>query len=183
MKYCSLCGSDQLNFLIPPGDSLPRHICKSCGEIHYSNPKIIVGALPVWEDKILLCKRAIEPRYGKWTLPCGYMENAETVEEGAIRETAEEAKANIKIISLQSVYSIPHINQIYMIFLADLVDLNFSPGEESLEVELYNEEDIPWKEIAFSAVQFSLETFLRDRRDNTLGYTRVGKFYRNIKDY
>ena len=114
-----------MEFAIPPGDSLPRHICSGCGTVHYSNPKIIVGALPIWEGKILLCKRAIEPRLGKWTLPCGFMENAETAEEGAIRETVEEAKANIKITNLQSVYSIPQINQVYLVFLAELLDLNF----------------------------------------------------------
>lgn len=165
-----------MELAIPPGDSLPRHICQGCGTIHYSNPKIIVGSLPIWERKILLCKRAIEPRLGKWTLPCGFMENAETAEEGAIRETVEEAKANIKITSLQSVYSIPPINQVYMVFLAELLDLNFSPGEESLEVQLFEEETIPWDEIAFSAIFFSLENYFADRKNGSIGFTRLGKF-------
>lgn len=176
MNYCSNCGSKKLAFEVPKGDSLPRFICKDCETIHYLNPKIIVGSLPVWEDRILLCKRAIEPRYGKWTLPCGFMENGETVEEGAMRETAEEANARIRIQGIQSIYSIPHINQVYMVFLSELIDLNFSPGEESLEVELFREEEVPWEEIAFSAVKFSLENFYRDKRDGNLELTRMGYF-------
>jgi ADP-ribose pyrophosphatase YjhB (NUDIX family) len=172
-----------LEFAIPPGDSLPRHICSGCGTVHYSNPKIIVGALPIWEGKILLCKRAIEPRLGKWTLPCGFMENAETAEEGAIRETVEEAKANIKITNLQSVYSIPQINQVYLVFLAELLDLNFSPGEESLEVQLFEEDSIPWKEIAFSAIYFSLENYLKDRKTGNTSFTRLGKFSHKKREY
>jgi len=129
----------------------------------------------------LLCRRAIEPRYGKWTLPCGFMENGETVEEGAIRETIEEANANIRILGIQSVYSIPHINQVYVVLLSDLLDLGFSPGMESLEVGLFREEDIPWNEIAFSAVRFSLENFFRDRKSGNLHITRMG-FFDNRKN-
>lgn len=183
MNYCSTCGSGDLQFRVPVGDSLPRFVCGSCGSIHYLNPKIIVGSIPVWEDKILLCRRAIEPRYGMWTLPCGYMENGETIEDGAIRETAEEANAKIKIRNLQSVYSIPHINQVYMVFLSDLVDLDFFPGEESLEVELFREEEIPWNEIAFTAVQFSLENFFADRKLGNLDLTRLGQFSKPQTQY
>lgn len=176
MNYCSHCGSSQLEFIVPPGDSLPRYVCGSCRKIHYVNPKIIVGSLPLWEDKILLCKRAIKPRYGKWTLPCGFMENGETVEEGAIRETKEEANANIEIIGIQSVYSIPHINQVYILFLSQLKDLNFFPGAESLEVGLFREDEINWQEIAFSAVRFALENFFRDRKTGNLFQTRLGRY-------
>ncbi|WCL49607.1 NUDIX hydrolase [Leptospira sp. GIMC2001] len=182
MKYCSLCGSQDLIFKVPSGDSLPRYICGGCETIHYVNPKIIVGAIPTYKDQILLCKRAIEPRKGKWTLPCGYMENGETVEEGAARETLEEANARIVIKNLQSVYSIPYINQVYLVFNSELLDLDFSAGEESLEVELFNEEDIPWSEIAFSAIKFSLETFLQDRKEGNLHITRVGRYALNKKD-
>lgn len=179
MKFCSICGSNKLTLKIPAGDNLPRYICESCEEIHYINPKIIVGALPTWEDKVLLCKRAIEPRYGKWTLPCGFMENEETIEEGAKRETIEEANANIEIQNLQAVYSIPHISQVYVVFLSKLLDMNFSSGEESLEVGLFREEDIPWHELAFSAVKFSLENYFKDRRNGNLNCTRVGHYSGN----
>lgn len=179
MNFCSHCGSKDLEFIIPAGDSLPRYVCPKCKTIHYVNPKIIVGSIPIWEDKILLCKRAIEPRYGKWTLPCGYMENGETVEQGAMRETEEEANARIQVIGIQSIYSVPHINQVYMVFHSQLLDLEFSAGEESLEVGLFREEDIPWNELAFSAVHFSLKHFFQDRKQGKLENTRIGCFQPN----
>lgn len=181
MNFCNNCGSKSLEFSVPEGDNLPRFVCQDCETIHYENPKIIVGAIPVWEDKILLCKRAIEPRYGKWTLPCGFMENGETVEEGAMRETEEEANARIKISGIQSIYSIPHINQVYMVFLSNLLDLDYSAGQESLEVGLFREEDIPWKELAFSAVEFSLKHFFQDRKNGHLQCTRIGFFQTSMK--
>ncbi|EMO60542.1 NUDIX domain protein [Leptospira borgpetersenii serovar Pomona str. 200901868] len=115
MKYCGSCGSSVV-YKIPEGDNRSRYVCDNCGTIHYQNPKIVVGSIPVWENRILLCKRAIEPRKGYWTLPAGFLENRETVEEGAVRETQEEANAEIRIVGLQSIYSIPHISQIYMFF-------------------------------------------------------------------
>lgn len=162
MNYCSSCGS-VVEKKIPDGDQLPRFVCTVCEIIHYENPKIIVGCMPVWEDQILLCKRAIEPRYGYWTIPAGFMENGEIAEEGAIRETMEEAGAHVEILRLSSVYSIPHINQVYLMYLARLVSLDFDPGPESLEVDLFRPEEIPWAEIAFPAVHFALTKYLENR--------------------
>ena len=148
---------------IPPGDDLERYVCPHCERIHYSNPKIIVASLPVWEkDKVLLCKRAIEPRKGLWTLPSGFMEERESSEEGAIRETREEANANIAIRYLHTLYSIPQISQVYLIFRAELIDTNFSCGPESLELALFPKEKIPWESIAFSAIRYCLERFFED---------------------
>ncbi|MEM7020286.1 MAG: NUDIX hydrolase [Pseudomonadota bacterium] len=168
MKYCSNCAAELVQ-KIPPGDNMPRYVCESCGAIHYQNPNIIAGCLPVWEDKILLCKRAIEPRYGLWTMPAGFMENGETTEEAALRETFEEAKANVELTGLYLVQSIPQINQVYLIFRGDLKDLDFGPGEESLEVELFKEEEIPWDALAFPIVNKTLEYFFEDRTHSQFG--------------
>ncbi|MCF7985251.1 MAG: NUDIX hydrolase [Thiohalocapsa sp.] len=162
MKYCSQCG-EQVTLKIPDGDNMPRHVCGACGIIHYQNPKIVVGAIPEWEDRILLCKRAIEPRYGLWTLPAGFMENGETVQQGAARETLEEAQARIDIGPLYALFNLPHINQVYMLFRARLLDLDFGPGSESLEVELVREADIPWDDIAFQVIKESLQLYYQDR--------------------
>jgi len=163
MKYCCLCGSS-VELRQPPDDNRDRFVCTSCGEIHYENPKIIVGAIPVWEDKILLCRRAIEPRHGLWTLPAGFMENGETTAEAAARETLEEANARVDIGNLYTLYNLPHINQVHMIFRAKLLDLDFSPGVESLEVQLFEESDIPWDLLAFRPVRFSLQHYYSDRK-------------------
>ncbi len=175
MKYCTICGGP-LEIKVPEGDNMERHVCPSCGEIHYQNPRMIVGCLPIWNEKILLCKRAIEPCYGKWTIPAGFMELGERVEEGALRETREEANARVEIIRLQTVYSIPHINQVYLLFLARLLDLDFSPGSETLETRLFLHDEIPWDEIAFSAVQFSLHNYLDDFSNPEKATTHVGFF-------
>ncbi|EHQ07180.1 NUDIX hydrolase [Leptonema illini] len=175
MKYCSICGGP-LEVRVPDGDTMERYVCPSCGEIHYQNPRMIVGCLPVWNEKILLCKRAIEPRYGKWTIPAGFMELGERVEEGAMRETHEEANARVEILRLQTVYSIPHINQVYLLFLARLLDLDFHPGTETLETRLFLHDEIPWDEIAFSAVQFSLHSYLEDVARPDQATTHVGFF-------
>jgi ADP-ribose pyrophosphatase YjhB (NUDIX family) len=149
---------------VPEGDSLVRAVCERCGHIQYQNPKIVVGCLPVLGDRILICKRAIEPRYGLWTLPAGFMENNESAPEGAAREAMEEANAKVEIDDLYTVYSIPHISQVYMMFRARLVDPNVSPGVESLEVKLVTEDEIPWDTLAFAMVRRTLEHFLADRR-------------------
>lgn len=149
---------------MPPGDNFPRHVCDHCGTIHYQNPKVVVGALATWDDKILMCKRAIEPRYGCWTLPAGFMENNETCGEAAIRETLEEAGARIALGPMFTFVDLPHISQIHIIYRAQLLDLDFQPGEESLEATLMSEEQIPWDEIAFRSVSYTLKTFFEDRR-------------------
>ena len=163
IKFCTQCGSEKIEVRIPPGDDRLREICGRCGHIHYINPKIVVGSIPVWGEQILLCKRAIEPRYGKWTLPAGFMEEGETLAEGAIRETQEEAGARITIEQLYASYSLPAISQVYVLFLARLDDLNYSAGIESLEVKLFMEQEIPWNELAFVTISEALKRYFADR--------------------
>ena len=168
MKYCSNCGAT-VAFRIPPGDSLPRHVCEQCGTIHYQNPKLVVGALAEWGDRILLCRRAIEPRHGMWTLPAGFMENDETTAQAAARETLEEACARIEVGELYTLIDVPHISQVHIVYRARLLDLDFRPGEESLEVALLREDEIPWDRIAFRSIAISLRHFFDDRRSGQWG--------------
>jgi ADP-ribose pyrophosphatase YjhB (NUDIX family) len=163
LTFCSVC-AHPLEVRVPPGDSLPRASCAQCGTIHYRNPRLVVGCLPVWEERVLLCKRAIEPRYGKWTLPAGFMENGESLAEGAMRETLEEAGARVKLGPVLALLSVPEIHQVHVFHRAELLDLNFAPGEESLAVALYAEEEIPWDELAFPTVKRALRHFFADRR-------------------
>ena len=166
MKFCSECGSP-VELKIPADDNRPRHVCALCTTIHYQNPKLVIGSIPQWEDgRILLCRRAIEPRHGLWTLPAGFMENGETTTEAAIRETLEEANARIALGDLYSMVNLPDINQVHLLFRATLLDLDFSPGAESLEVELFEEHDIPWDEIAFRPVSMTLKQYFADRMNN-----------------
>ena len=169
MKFCSTCGAT-VSYRTPPGDHLPRHVCDRCGEIHYLNPKVVVGALPVWEDRVLLCRRAIEPRHGLWTLPAGFMENGETTAEAAVRETLEEANARVELLDMYTLVNLAHISQIHIIYRARLLDLDFFPGEETLEMALYKEEDIPWHDIAFRSIGLSLRHFFADRRKGEFGF-------------
>ncbi len=145
------------------GDTKQRFACDSCGNIHYTNPKIVVGALSYWEDKVLLSKRAIEPRKGFWNVPAGYLEDFEKAEDGAIRETWEEAGTDIEIIQPYVIYNLPQANQVYIHFLAKLKDGIVRNGEESLESGLFTEEEIPWKEMAFTSSTFALRRFFRER--------------------
>jgi ADP-ribose pyrophosphatase YjhB (NUDIX family) len=164
INYCTNCGH-KVSIAVPDGDNRERHVCFECGEIQYQNPKIVAGCLPVWENRILLCKRAIEPRKGYWTIPAGFMENDESIEEGAIRETWEEALAKVTNLQLYQIYNVSRVNQIYMLFRADLCEPEgFGVGPESLEVNLVEEKDIPWDEIAFKVIQNTLERFLVERR-------------------
>ena len=163
MKFCSNCAAPVV-FKVPPGDSYPRYVCDQCNTIHYQNPNLIVGCIPEWEDKILLCKRAIEPRYGLWTVPAGFMENGETTFAGAARETLEEANARVEIGPLYALYNIPHINQVYVLFRGRLLDLDFSAGAETLEARLFTEAEIPWDEIAFATVRNTLTRYYADRK-------------------
>lgn len=163
MKYCSNCASE-VEFIVPEGDNRPRHVCSKCGAIHYQNPRIVAGCLPEWGDKILLCRRAIEPRYGLWTLPAGFMENGETTLQAACRETVEEANAHVTLKGLYTMFNLPHINQVYLIFRGALQDLEFGPGAESLDVRLFEEDAIPWDGIAFPVIRETLALYYRDRR-------------------
>ena len=162
MNYCSNCGNSVI-LRIPPGEDRPRFFCESCGTIHYQNPKVVVGCIPEMGEKILLCRRAIEPCYGKWTLPAGYLENGETVAEGAEREALEEACAKIEILSPFALFNISEISQIYLMFRARLKDANVEPGTESIEVKLFTEEEIPWDQIAFRVIKETLKRYFRDR--------------------
>ena len=164
MKFCSSCSAN-VELRIPEGDTLPRYVCTQCQEIHYQNPKVVVGCIPEWDDKILLCRRAIEPRIGWWTVPAGFMENNETLAQAAARETLEEANARVEIGDLYAVYSLPHISQVYALFRARLLDLDFSPGIESSEVELMAENEIPWDDIAFKVIHDPLKRFLQERKN------------------
>lgn len=161
MKYCSQCG-DPVAERIPEGDNRIRFVCIQCETIHYQNPKVVTGCLPFHEDKVLLCKRAIAPRHGYWTLPAGFLENGETAAEGALRETMEEANAKAEIMDLYTMFSLPHISQIYIFYRARLTDLDFHPGIESLETCLFSEEEIPWDELAFPVITETLKHYFRD---------------------
>ncbi len=155
IKFCNSCGSP-VSQRVPEGDTFSRAVCDTCGTIQYQNPKIVVGCLPAYGERILICKRAIEPRYGLWTLPAGFMENDESASEGAAREALEEANARVEIEDLYTVYSIPHISR--------LLDTDFSPGVESLEVKLVTADEIPWDALAFTMVRRTLEHYLEDRK-------------------
>ena len=169
MKYCSNCGTP-VELRVPEGDTLPRYVCPACSVIHYQNPKMVVGCIPEWEDKILLCRRAIEPRHGWWTLPAGFMENAETLAQAAARETLEEANARVEMGALYAIYNLPHINQVYILFRARLLDLDFKPGVESLDVKLFSETEIPWEEMAFRAIREPLKRYFEERCQGQFGF-------------
>jgi ADP-ribose pyrophosphatase YjhB (NUDIX family) len=167
-RFCAACGQPIVR-RVPAGDSRERDVCGHCGAIHYVNPRPVVGTIPVWQDTVLLCRRAIEPRYGKWTLPAGFMEVGETTREGALRETVEEACARVNIGPLFSMIDVPYIEQVHVFFRAELVDLQFAPGEESLEVRLFSEAEIPWQELAFRTVAHTLRLFFADRARGEFG--------------
>jgi ADP-ribose pyrophosphatase YjhB (NUDIX family) len=161
MNYCGECGKS-VTRKIPQGDNLPRFVCDSCQLIHYHNPKIVAGCIPEWNDRILLCRRAIEPKLGLWTYPAGFMEIGEGTEEAAKRETFEEARAQVTISRLHSVLSLPHIGQVYLTFVGQLLAEQFEAGPESLDVQLFDRLDIPWDEIAFPVVKDALRRYLDD---------------------
>lgn len=163
MIFCSNCGA-RVTEKIPAGDNRTRHVCDACQTVHYQNPNIVAGCIPVWEDRVLLCKRAIEPRYGLWTLPAGFMENGESTEQAAARETWEEACGKVTDMALYGVFSIPHINQVYMMFRAQLAADDYRPGAESLDVRLHEEHEIPWDELAFPVVKLTLTRYYQDMR-------------------
>ena len=161
INFCSQCG-EEVEQKIPQGETLLRAVCPACEAIHYQNPKMVAGCIPEWEDQILLCRRAIEPRLGFWTFPAGFMELGESIEEAAARETLEEAQANVTIDSLFALFSLPHVSQVYVVYRALLQDLNFGPGEESLEVQLMPIEAIPWDQLAFPVIRETLNRYVNN---------------------
>lgn len=180
MKFCSVCGHEVIA-LIPPGDNRERFVCDQCGTIHYQNPRNVVGTVPVWGEQVLLCRRAIEPRYGYWTLPAGFMEMGETTAEAAARETLEEAGARVEVQTLFTLLNVPQVHQVHLFYLARLVDPGFEAGEESLEVRLFDEADIPWDEIAFPTVSQTLRFFFADRATGDYG-VHTGDIFRSLRN-
>jgi len=172
MNYCSRC-SARLDVLIPEGDDRPRQVCPDCGWIHYVNPKLVVGSIPEWEGRVLLCKRAIEPRLGKWTLPAGFLEAGETVEAEARRETLEEAQGRLDQVEPYALFDLSFVNQIYLMFRARLIDGRFGIGEESLAVELFEEREVPWDQLAFTVMERTLRRYFRDRQAGQFPF-RIG---------
>ena len=169
MKFCPNCGQP-VEVRIPAGDNLPRHVCPACAAVHYHNPKIVVGCVPEHDGRILLCRRAIEPRLGYWTVPAGFMENDETMQQGAARESWEEALAKVEIGSPLAIVHVLHAQQVHVMFRARLAAPGYGVGAESLEVELCRPEDIPWKDIAFRTVGLTLRHWFADRARGTFGF-------------
>ena len=170
MKFCTQCGGP-VSKKIPQDDIRERYVCNDCGFIHYHNPNAVVGTLPYCGEKVLLCKRGIEPRKGLWTLPAGFLELGETLQEGALRETLEEAKLQVSDVKLFTILSVPHINQIYTFFTGKVVNDDFGPTPESSEVELFKFDDIPWSELAFPTVIKTLKLFLEHGDDKVINET------------
>lgn len=162
-KFCSQCATPLVH-KVPPDDNRMRDVCDHCGAVHYQNPRNVVGVLPVWNDKVLLCRRAIEPRYNKWTLPAGFMELGETTAQGAMRETQEEAGAQIELGSLYTVIDVPHAEQVHFFYLAKVLSEDLYPGPESLEAAFFSLDNIPWDELAFRTVVTTLEHYVHDQQ-------------------
>jgi ADP-ribose pyrophosphatase YjhB (NUDIX family) len=162
IHFCTNCGAS-VEKRIPKGDNHDRYVCTVCGSVHYQNPKMVVGCIPEYERQILLCKRDIEPRRGKWTLPAGFLENNETVREGALRETYEEARVRVKIIAPYRLFDLAFVSQMYLMFRARILVPEFSPTPESSEVRLVKEDEVPWDEIAFPVIERTLQHYFKDR--------------------
>ncbi len=174
MKFCSNCGTS-ISFGPIEGEHLPRYYCHNCTLIHYENPKIIVACLPIWEDKIMLCRRGIEPRLGYWNLPGGFMENKESVETGALRELLEETGCEATILNVHSIYSVLPVHQVHVCFLVEMNNLAYHLTPESTEIQLFAEADIPWKEIAFASNTFALKKYFQDKNQGT-SQTHLGQY-------
>jgi ADP-ribose pyrophosphatase YjhB (NUDIX family) len=167
-RFCATCGQP-ITRRTPVGDNRTRDCCDHCGAIHYVNPRPVVGTVPVWEDRVLLCRRAIEPRYGMWTLPAGFMEVGETTAQGALRETLEEAGARVELGGLFTMIDVPYVEQVHIFFLGRLLDLDFAPGVESLELALLRQDEVPWDRLAFRTVSTTLRLFYEDRARGSFG--------------
>lgn len=167
-KYCKACGS-KVEYMVPADDNRERATCTACATIHYENPLNVVGTLPVWQDKVLLCRRNIEPRLGYWTLPAGFMELGETTEQGAMRETTEEAGARVELQGLYTLLNVVRVGQLHLFYRARLLDTDFAPGPETIEAQLFAEEEVPWEDLAFRTVKETLRLFFDDRRRGQFG--------------
>ena len=170
IKHCKQCGSAVEHRIPDDGDTKIRAVCPQCKTIHYVNPLNVVGTIPVWGDKVLLCKRNIEPRFGKWTLPAGFMEMGETTAQGAARETDEEAGAQFEMQELFSLVNVARVGQVHLFYRAQLTSDQFQPGVETQEAMLFSEADIPWDELAFRTVKETLERFFADRKAGSFGF-------------
>lgn len=168
IKFCRACGT-AVQYVIPVDDNRERAVCPACGTIHYENPLNVVGTLPVWEDQVLLCRRNIEPRYGLWTLPAGFMELGETTEQGAVRETEEEAGARVELQGLYTLLNVVRVGQVHLFYRARLLDTRFEPGPETIEARLFRESEVPWDEIAFRTVRETLRHYFEDRARGRFG--------------
>ena len=168
IKHCRACGSP-VQYVMPADDTRDRATCTVCATIHYENPLNVVGTLPVWQDKVLLCRRNIEPRHGFWTLPAGFMELGETTEQGAVRETIEEAGARVELQGLYTLLNVVRVGQLHLFYRARLLDTDFAPGPETIEAQLFAESEIPWDELAFRTVRETLKHYFEDRRQGQFG--------------
>ena len=163
IRHCKQCGTAVTYRLPDDGDTRERAICPACHTVHYENPLNVVGTIPIWNDQVLLCKRNIEPRLGKWTLPAGFMELGETIMQGAARETQEEAGAQFQMLEMFTIMNVVRVGQVHFFFRAQLTSPDFDPGHETQEARLFTEQDIPWDDIAFRTVRETLRCYFADR--------------------
>jgi ADP-ribose pyrophosphatase YjhB (NUDIX family) len=168
IQHCRVCGQPA-RYRVPADDNRERAVCSACGEIHYENPINVVGTVPVWDDQVLLCRRAIEPRHGFWTLPAGFLELGESTADGACRETVEEAGARIELLGLFTVLNVVRVGQVHLYYRARMLDTALDPGPETLEARLFREDEVPWDDLAFRTVRRTLEHFFEDRRRGVFG--------------
>lgn len=173
IQHCKQCGTAVVYRLPDDGDTKERAVCTACNTVHYENPLNVVGTVPIWEDKVLLCMRNIEPRRNKWTLPAGFMELNETTAEGAARETVEEAGAQFEMQEIFSLLNVPRVGQVHMFYRAKLLSDQFDPGPETVEARLFTEAEIPWDELAFRTVKETLERYFADRRAGRFGFHTI----------
>ena len=169
IQHCRVCGAATA-YRVPADDNRERAVCSTCGEIHYENPINVVGTVPVWGEQVLLCRRNIEPRYGMWTLPAGFLELGETASHGALRETEEEAGAHVELQGLFTVLDVVRAGQIHLFWRARMLDTHLAPGPETIEARLFREDEVPWDQIAFRSVRQTLEHFFADRLHGSFGF-------------
>ena len=168
IKHCRVCGAEVV-YRVPPADNRERAVCPACGEVHYENPLNVVGTVPVWGDQVLLCRRNIEPRFGLWTLPAGFMELGESAAAGAVRETVEEAGARIELGQLFTALDVVGVGQLHLFYLARMLDTSLAPGPETIEARLFSQSEVPWDELAFRTVRQTLEHYFADRASGNFG--------------